>query len=478
MSGVAIIAIFIVIGIIANIYDFIVTRRQALERVEFLEKNNNELSAKYYQLSQKYQELENAIESAQIIVQKAKEKANSILKEADSKVNSMMNEAKKEAAFIVKISEDKINAIPYLAEIYADFVKAKATAIEDHLRTKKNPAYTAAENVAELRNILAREAKARKVAEYNLTVKSHYEEDALLKAKEILDNANKEAESIKKEAESIKKSAVVFERIAKEKLQAIPWLADAYAKLKSDITEARAEALINKKRPAYSAAIEIRSVKKELAAAIKAQKTAEYMVLYYQSLLPDLEDTIDESPPAPVSETELDTDAKDDDGLWLSKEEYDRLSINERAQLAFERYKKKHRSKWEIGRDFERYIGYRYERDGFKVTYQGIIKGFEDLGRDLICEKRGQIDIVQCKYWSSKKVIHEKHINQLFGTVVEYAAQKDGAQRSIFPVWQTIEDYNIRPVFITSTQLSPTAKKFAKILNVDVRETSLSENIQ
>jgi hypothetical protein len=48
----------------------------------------------------------------------------------------------------VKISEDKINAIPYMAHIYADFVKTKAEAIENYLRNKRNPAYTAAENVS------------------------------------------------------------------------------------------------------------------------------------------------------------------------------------------------------------------------------------------------------------------------------------------------------------------------------------------
>ena len=167
--------ICIVIGIIAYIGDFIATRRQALERVNFLEKNNNELSAKYYQLSQKYQELENAIQSAQIIIQKAKEKSSFIVKEAESKATSLIKKAEGHAAFIVKISEDKVNAIPYLADIYADFVKARASAIEDYLRTKKNPAFTAAENISLLKNDLAREAKARKIAEYNLTVKSYKE---------------------------------------------------------------------------------------------------------------------------------------------------------------------------------------------------------------------------------------------------------------------------------------------------------------
>ncbi|MBN9350034.1 MAG: hypothetical protein J0H55_05050 [Chitinophagaceae bacterium] len=37
----------------------------------------------------------------------------------------------------------------------------------------------------------------------------------------------------------------------------------------------------------------------------------------------------------------------------------------------------------------------------------------EDLGRDLVCKKNNEIEIVQCKYRANHKTIHEKHINQL-----------------------------------------------------------------
>jgi septation ring formation regulator EzrA len=67
-SAVVVVVAFIVIGIVAYIWDFIITRGQALERVKSLEKNNNELSAKCYALSKQCQELKSAIESAQSIV--------------------------------------------------------------------------------------------------------------------------------------------------------------------------------------------------------------------------------------------------------------------------------------------------------------------------------------------------------------------------------------------------------------------------
>lgn len=73
------------------------------------------------------------------------------------------------------------------------------------------------------------------------------------------------------------------------------------------------------------------------------------------------------------------------------------------------------KSKEEIGRDYERYVGYLYEQNGYKVSYQGIKKKMEDGGIDLICQKGNEIDIVQCKNWGKEKIIHEKHINQLYG---------------------------------------------------------------
>ena len=64
----------------------------------------------------------------------------------------------------------------------------------------------------------------------------------------------------------------------------------------------------------------------------------------------------------------------------------------ERNQLALDRYKASHKkSKWQIGRDYELYIGYRYSQSGYSVDYFGSYMGLEDLGRDLICKKGNKI---------------------------------------------------------------------------------------
>jgi hypothetical protein len=143
---------------------------------------------------------------------------------------------------------------------------------------------------------------------------------------------------------------------------------------------------------------------------------------------------------------------------YLPKEEYDSLSEIEKNEKALEYYKKRNKSKWEIGRDFERYIGYKCEQQGYKVQYFGIEKKLNDLGRDLIIENNQVIKIIQCKYWSKDKIIHEKHIMQLYGSMIKYQLDNPGVTK------------RIEAEFITHTNLSDTAREFAKALNVRVIE--------
>src|SRR5450631_2430135 len=101
----------------------------------------------------------------------------------------------------------------------------------------------------------------------------------------------------------------------------------------------------------------------------------------------------------------------------------------------------------------------------------GIEKGLEDLGRDLICIKGSEIDIVQCKCWASHKTIHEKHINQLYGTAVKYFIdhrQLISSKKSLTLFPDLISSGQIKATFVTSTKLSDTAKKFADALGIKV----------
>lgn len=150
---------------------------------------------------------------------------------------------------------------------------------------------------------------------------------------------------------------------------------------------------------------------------------------------------------------------------YISKDEYNKLSPDERSQLALNNYIKGKKSNWQIGRDFEMYCSYVYEKNGWHVERFGIEKRLNDMGRDIIAAKDGTVHIIQCKLWSNDKLIHEKHIAQLYGSTIEYMI-------SIEP---TLFKLNVIPVFITNIDLSETAQKFAKRLNVTIYKWQMQE---
>lgn len=105
---------------------------------------------------------------------------------------------------------------------------------------------------------------------------------------------------------------------------------------------------------------------------------------------------------------------------------------------------------------YERYVGYLYEMRGYQVSYHGIEMGKADLGRDVIAQKGKELIIIQCKYWSQFKTIYEKHIFQFFGTVFQY---KDANK-----------DKRVKGIFYSTTKLSDFARRFAKELNIELKE--------
>ena len=104
------------------------------------------------------------------------------------------------------------------------------------------------------------------------------------------------------------------------------------------------------------------------------------------------------------------------------------------------------------------------DRGACWATVHGVAKswtrlmGLEDLGRDLIAKKGDEILIIQCKYWSAKKEIHENHINQLYGTMISYCIE------------HKINKNNVKGVLVTNIELSSMAKKMAKYLGIEYVE--------
>lgn len=240
-------------------------------------------------------------------------------------------------------------------------------------------------------------------------------------------------------------------------LSSMPWLAGMMADYMTYDIEMQAKYLdwgSDQKR--LKKVADIRAIRAEAKALIANAKVAEYQLKYLKQLYPALDDVLDtDYDELPNTTTPPEYDYARD---YLSAEEYSHLSDVERNQLALDRYVASHKkSKWQIGRDYEMAVAYEYRKNGYSVDSFGTYKGLEDLGRDIIADKDGKTLIIQCKYWSHEKQIHEKHIFQLYGTTVSYAIEH--------PLFAPPT-----PVFVTNITLSPMAREVADALNVRVVE--------
>jgi len=278
--------------------------------------------------------------------------------------------------------------------------------------------------------------------------------------KSKLDNLDQREHTVNERASHLDEREKDIITLSKQKAIGFPWLAEAYAEYFYLEEMKLARALETKRHPAFSAAEKVREAAKRRRDAERMVRLLKYQIAYYEALFPwlielkseDVEDELIQINSGGQIQNEDDDPAK----KWLTPEEYNRLSLTKKYQLALDRYWSRKKSKWEVGRDYERFIGFNYESHGCLVKYQGILDGFEDLGRDLIAIKGNQVRIVQCKYWAKSKTIHEKHIFQLYGTFVAYALDHP--------------DQHVKAHFVTSTSLSETAKKFAQFLGIKVTE--------
>lgn len=283
-----------------------------------------------------------------------------------------------------------------------------------------------------------------------------YKETALIEIK------NKENKLLKTQQQCEKYCQTTLAELSDaiiQKCEYYPHLAAIMSDLLTVHYDRSAKYLDEKPHPAHMEAMRIRQLKSEVKQIIKEKKELEYQLAYIRKIIPNVDDIfdsgfIDEGLPF-EAETEENTDRV---RYYLEPEEYQKLTPVERNQLALDRYVAGRKSKWQIGRDYEMYIGYLYEEKGCSVEYMGIIKGLEDLGRDLIVKKDGKTSIIQCRNWSQEKTIHEKHIFQLFGTVVLYNMEHPNA--------------NAKGIFISTTALSETALQVAKELNIQTVQKS------
>lgn len=252
-----------------------------------------------------------------------------------------------------------------------------------------------------------------------------------------------------------------FDKIIEEKCAYYPQLSVIMSDLLTVYLSQSAKFLQEKPHPANAEAKRIIDIKKDMKELIAKCKNLEYQLSYIKLLFPNIMDVFDAG--FEEDNFQLETDETiDKTRNYLSDEEYKQLSENERNQLALDRYLiSRQKSKWQVGRDYEMYVGYLFEQKGFNVIYNGIIKNIEDMGRDLIAINNLNTYIVQCKFWSQHKEIHEKHIFQLFGTVM------------LYKISHPFE--NVFGIFISPNNLSKTAMKVAKNLDIFVIKKDIED---
>lgn len=248
------------------------------------------------------------------------------------------------------------------------------------------------------------------------------------------------------------------ENILSSNLVSMPWLAGMMADYLTYDLEVEAQKLdwgknIQREKKVAS----IRQLRAEAKAAIEEAKIAAYQLEYLKTLFPVVDEIIETE----YTDLHVSTTIPEGDSTrqYLSSEEWQSLSVSERNQLALDRYISSHRkTKWQIGRDYENAVSYEYRQKGYSVDNCGSYLGLSDMGRDIIAKRDGVTLIIQCKYWSKDKTIHEKHIFQLYGTLVSYCIE------------QNIPLDSVHGVFVTNTALSDVAKNVAQFLGIRIAE--------
>ncbi len=292
------------------------------------------------------------------------------------------------------------------------------------------------------------------------TLDASYREelDSLAKRRDAL---AVEISGYSKQAADLKREKEALQRIRDESSQRFPFLADLYAEY-YDIALAKIERdLLEKHPPAKESAKRVASLRRELRPLNKRVNELEHQLRYLTEIFPWLDEFVTIPPKdAYLFQTAASgaaPDAQDEYEVlrnWLSPEEYQALPRAEKYQRALDRYQRRKKTDWEIGIEYERYIGYLCERQGYRVEYSGALMGLADMGRDLVLTAGEQTVVIQCKRWAKEKTLHEKHIFQLFGTCYLLSLQRS----------------HVIGAFVTTAALSDVALQCARQLDIRVYE--------
>lgn len=272
-----------------------------------------------------------------------------------------------------------------------------------------------------------------------------------------------------KEFERLKDKQVKCEQIL-ESTEPFASVSSLYADVSSCLLCDGALEVFKNSKKHLKAEDRLREIKEKYKQDIAALKGYQYKFDYLLKVAPDLERYFSDDETVKSILFSVGNDLTVDGTYqWLSREEYEQMNEDERAQLALDRYMNSHnKNNWQIGRDYETFVAWKFfdekQSDGvtpkYRVIQEGCNKKLEDRGRDVIAINRatGRVYIIQCKMWAKDKIIHEKHIFQLYGSALDYVIRNN------------LRLADVVPVFVTTIQLSDYAKKCAKLLNVTIRE--------
>ncbi|WP_033916152.1 restriction endonuclease [Campylobacter sputorum] len=91
-----------------------------------------------------------------------------------------------------------------------------------------------------------------------------------------------------------------------------------------------------------------------------------------------------------------------------------------------------------VGDKYELQIGAYYKKQGYKIFYNGLNKGKKDGGIDLICYKRKEALLIQCKNW--RKQVNQDNIRKFIGDCYIHIRKNE----------RYLKNKNIRKIFVSS----------------------------
>ena len=421
LSAFVIIAIAVLLGYVVYVKSKFNQKKEELWRQ--VEENHRETKNEKERLAKQY-------DTQQLLLKTKYEHKERDLERREGIIKQFVNSSDKET---------------FCAEMIADLKTMVYKNSSDYLLQKVYAAPSAANTVQLLRKDARRSIKELKEYKYK-------EKDRITQIEAVAQRRINQANEQRDMMHSILNSQTPFKDVGK-----------MVADFENVVFEEAENHLRFKPHPAEVAADTVKAMKSISRDNVALCKEMLYKYEFLLSVFPELKQYVDDEQ-ALLSLAKHGTIQDVSDGYdrvldYVPKDEYNKLSTIERNQLALDRYKRRDKSDWEIGAEYEMYCDYILRKRGFATIDYGIRYRLEDLGRDIIASKDGVVYIIQCKRWSTNKLIHENVICQLYGTTIEYKIKN--REDSLF-------HDNVVPVLYTTGILSDMATEFAKRLHVQV----------